>query len=874
MTELQQEMLRLQPGSHLCLFYENNPAEQTPALVPFIQDALSNDEQFIYIADDQTVEQLTGQLESHGINVGKETRKERLKLWTRNEWRQPGELLSDRKAMQVRQFIHSALASGFKGIRFGVEMTWTLGPDINAQQLEHWEATINTIFTPDFPGRIICQYNQTRLAPDVLIAGLYTHPTAILGDEVCPNPFYQAPLILNDEESDFDRRRHNGKMRARANWMIIQIKQARLAQRQREELIRKEAALAQAELDRQRIEASQERLRAIFNGSPGCINIVAPDGTLLEMNPSGVAMLEADSAEQVVGKKMFDFIAPEFRDAFRVMHERVCAGQREHLEFQIIGLRGTRRWMLSHASPICEPGADHFLHLAITHDITQRKTAEAALRQNDERFRLAAFSEDITLYEQDSELRYIWLYPLHPEHEHAMGRSDVEILQNEHGKQLAKWKREVMASGQSQRREVRTDNSPEARIYDVFILPKRNSAGKIVGIAGTALDITRRKSGEIAAQRLAAIVESSDDAIVSKDLNGIISSWNKGAERIFGYTAGEVIGKPVLILIPPDRHNEEPEILRRIRRGERIDHYETIRRRKDGTLIDISLTVSPVKDSNGKIIGASKIARDITGRKHAERELRDARNRLARANDELEKRVQERTASLRAAIAQMEEFSYTVSHDLRAPIRAMHGYAQVLREDYGAELDDQARDYLRRIIRSGARMDRLIQDVLTYSRLTRRDLQVAPVSLEKLVREILQQFPKVQSGAAQVIVENKLPVVLAHEASLLQAVSNLLDNALKFVAPETKPVVRVRSEPRDGQVRLWFQDNGIGIHPHQQNRLFGMFERIHPEKSYEGTGIGLALVRKAAERMGGTVGVESDGVNGSKFWIQLPEANS
>src|SRR5258706_4868697 len=159
-------------------------------------------------------------------------------------------------------------------------------------------------------------------------------------------------------------------------------------------------------------------------------------------------------------------------------------------------------------------------------------------------------------------------------------------------------------------------------------------------------------------RRLAAIVDSSDDAIVSKDLNGVIRSWNQGAERIFGYTAAEAIGRPITMLLPPERLDEEPNILDRIRRGERIDHYETVRLCKDGSFIDISLTVSPIKDSLDRVIGASKIARDITDRKRREAELREARLELARANAELERRVEERTAALCEVIGQTEEFSY------------------------------------------------------------------------------------------------------------------------------------------------------------------------------------------------------------------------
>ncbi len=353
-------------------------------------------------------------------------------------------------------------------------------------------------------------------------------------------------------------------------------------------------------------------------------------------------------------------------------------------------------------------------------------------------------------------------------------------------------------------------------------------------------------------------MESSDDVIISKDLNGIIASWNKGAERIFGYTAQEAIGKPVTILIPPDRLDEEPDILERIRRGESIDHYETVRRRKDGTLIDISLTVSPMKDAHGNVIGASKIGRDITDR--------------VRAQEKLEQTVAERTMSLREAVAQMEEFSYSVSHDLRAPVRAMQGYADALLEDYGQKLDDRARGYLQRIIESGSRMDRLIRDVLTYSRVARADTQLHPVNLDRLVREIVQQYPELDPSRAKITIAEKLPAVIGHEPSLSQVISNLLNNAVKFVPAGKTPEILIRSEIHGRQVKLWVEDNGIGIKPQYQSRLFGMFERIHPHEQYEGTGIGLAIVRKATERMGGKVGVESDGIHGCKFWVQLPAA--
>jgi PAS domain S-box-containing protein len=491
---------------------------------------------------------------------------------------------------------------------------------------------------------------------------------------------------------------------------------------------------------------------------------------------------------------------------------------------------------------------------------------------------------------------------------------------------------------------------------------------------------------------LAAIVESSDDAIITKDLNGIITSWNKGAQRIFGYSAEEVIGKPIAILIPADRQSEEPGILARLRQGQRIDHYETVRKRKDGKFVDISLTVSPLRDAEGKIVGASKIARDITAQKTGQQALRESEERLravvdnisqmawtatesgdvtwynrrwyeytgtifdqvkgrgwtvvhhpdhfdrviakfeeslrtgrgwedtfplrgkdgqyrwflsravpirdaagkiqlwfgtntditelqeareaqARLHEELERRVAERTASLTEAIAQMEEFSYSVSHDLRAPVRAMQGYAQATLEDYGHVLDEQGRGYLNHIVRSGERMDRLVRELLVYSRIARTELQMQPVSLDRLVHDILSHYPEMQQPQAEIRTRGSLHSVIAHEPSLTQAISNLLNNAVKFVAPGVKPEVELYSERQGDRLRLWVHDNGIGIKPEYRARLFGLFERIHNGKHYEGTGIGLAIVRKSVERMGGKVGMESNG-KGSKFWIELPSAHT
>ncbi len=400
--------------------------------------------------------------------------------------------------------------------------------------------------------------------------------------------------------------------------------------------------------------------------------------------------------------------------------------------------------------------------------------------------------------------------------------------------------------------------------------PIKDGEGRVIGALKIARDVGDRNRMEMLQRRLSAIVESSDDAIISKDLNGIIQSWNGGAERMFGYSAAEAVGQPVTMLMPRERVNEEPDILERIRRGEQIDHYQTVRLRKDGTLVNISLGVSPIRDINGMVIGASKIARNVTEQERTRTELETARTQLAAANADLEGRVAERTEALNEALTQMQEFSYTVSHDLRSPVRAMQGYAAAILELYGAQLDARGKDFLQRIVRSGVRMDKLIRDVLIYSRLSLSNIQKQKVDLEKLLTDTLLQYEEFQGGRIEVVVRHPLSTVCADEVLLIQVLANVFGNALKFVPPGVKPRVEVWTEEGAGKTRIWVKDNGIGIKPEFQSRIFGMFERAHQDPRVEGTGIGLAIARRVLGRMGGEIGVESDGEHGSAFWIELP----
>ena len=262
-----------------------------------------------------------------------------------------------------------------------------------------------------------------------------------------------------------------------------------------------------------------------------------------------------------------------------------------------------------------------------------------------------------------------------------------------------------------------------------------------------------------------------------------------------------------------------------------------------------------LRDEDGNFEGALDMFTDITQRKYAE--------------ERLEQAVAERGDRVREIAREMELFSYSMAHDLRAPLRAMQGLARVVLEDFGSYLPEDGRDHLTRLAASANRMDRLILDVLQYSHLVRGELPLQEIDVKHLMEDVVASFPDLDSARSGISFEGSFPPVLANPGALTQIVSNLLSNAIKFVAPGAQPKVRIWAETCDSTVRLYFKDNGIGIPKKAHPKLFGLFQRLHPVDAYEGTGIGLAIVRKAAERMGGQVGVQSEPGKGSEFWVTL-----
>ena len=356
-------------------------------------------------------------------------------------------------------------------------------------------------------------------------------------------------------------------------------------------------------------------------------------------------------------------------------------------------------------------------------------------------------------------------------------------------------------------------------------------------------------------QLLAAIIESSDDAIISKDLNGIITSWNRSAERIFGYTADEMIGRPISVLAPPDRQEEMPHILKRIRRGERVDHFETVRRAKDGRLLNISLTVSPIVDDSGKIVGASKICRDITERKLAEQAILQQTERLIRSN------------------ADLQQFAFVASHDLQEPLRMIASFSELLRARYRGKLDAEADEFIDRVLNGTSRMSALLEDLLSYSRVINADeIPMKPVAVKQAVDWAMENLHLAIRESGAVVEIGDLPTVKGEKSNLTQVFQNLIGNAIKYrrAAP---PVVRVGAQAVGSNWVFSIADNGIGIAPAYHEAIFGLFKRLHAE-DYTGTGIGLAVCKRIIERHRGRIWVESVPGEGSTFRFTLPRGES
>jgi PAS domain S-box-containing protein len=616
------------------------------------------------------------------------------------------------------------------------------------------------------------------------------------------------------------------------------------------EASRRELAFVQAALDRAAIVASSDA-----------------EGRLVQVNDAFV-QVSGFPREDLLGKH-HSVVSPAFDRAF---YQGVREGRTWRGELRSRAHDGHEFWTDSTVVPLLDAQGRPERYIAIHYDITDRKQAEFALRDSESRYRTLTEALPHMVWTAAPDLTPTYFNS----HWHAFtgtgadlpGRDAwLDMIHPDDRDAFATAVRPAQTAGEAHEAEFRLRrHDGQWRRVISRATPRRDEQGRIVQWVGTVTDIHDRRQAEQALHQsqalVQAIVDGSTALVFAKDLQGRYFLTNAAWHRFVGLTRDqaegmsdrEVFGDEVAgRLQAADRHVAES--------GEAVVVEETaVVGGREATYVTSKF---PLRTPQGEVYAVCGVSTDVT-------DLKVARQEVQRLNADLERRVAERTRQLSEANDELEAFSYTVSHDLRAPLRGLQGFAQAVQEDYADRLDELGRDYLQRIMAAARRMEHLIQDLLEYGRLSRGEVPLRTVGLQMAVDEALAQVqPEVERRLAQVHVEGPLPPVRAHPTVLVQVVANLLGNALKFVPPGQRPEVRIRSERHGDRVRTCVQDRGIGIQPQHQERIFRVFERLHGQESYPGTGVGLGIVRKGCERMGGRCGVESSPGNGSTFWFEL-----
>ena len=407
--------------------------------------------------------------------------------------------------------------------------------------------------------------------------------------------------------------------------------------------------------------------------------------------------------------------------------------------------------------------------------------------------------------------------------------------------------------------------------------------GGLPALCVVVTDLTEIFAATETRLRLASIVETSIDAVISESLDNMILTWNAAAERIYGFSAEEVVGQPVSIIVPRDRLQEVEMLNEKMRLGQRIEGYETLRVTKSGATIPVSLTMSPLMDPNGNVTGASVIERDITERKKAEAELARHRGHLEemvqQRTGELETAklqiqglndaLQEHVATIEAVNKELESYSHSVSHDLRTPLRFVNRIAHLLLHEPEAHLSKNATAQVNMILQATGEMAHLIENLLVFSQVSREPLRQRRVDLWRLFQEAVKELQDAEDGCGAEIVIQDLAPCQGDRTLLKEVAVNLMANALKFTRRRDRPRITIGCTETNGETVYFVQDNGVGFDMADLDALFVPFRRLHKQADFEGTGIGLALVKRIIERHGGRIWALGEVDQGATFYFTL-----
>lgn len=571
--------------------------------------------------------------------------------------------------------------------------------------------------------------------------------------------------------------------------------------------------------------------------------------------------------------------------------QQVCLTGRpmHNVEHEVLRPDGRTASVLVNAVPLLDEEGRVRGGIATALDITERKRNEENIRAGEARFRVMADHVPVMVWIVDPMRRCTWCNRTWLEFtgrsmEQEAGAGWSESLSQLDHDRCMKIYAEAFAARRSFQMEYRLRrHDGEYRWLLARGVPMSGPDGEFTGYIGSCIDIHERKRTEEALreseERLRSAIEAGRLGAWDWDIVHNRVNWSERLYEFHGLKPGAFEGtvEAYTKLVHPDDLLRVREAIHRSLHEQMPYELELRVVWPDGTIRWLATSARVIFDDAGKPLRMLGGTIDLTDRKMAELALREAQWLLAKEATHQEDLVTRRTQELRSSLQDMENLCYTIAHDLRAPLRAMQGFARALHEDYQPVLDATAQDYTARIVKAALRMDALITDLLAYGRLGMGGLTLLPVELDTVMDGFLSDHAEeIEARRAVICVERLLPVVTANSTLLNQVVANLLLNAMKFVAPEVTPEIRVFAEARGESVRLCVEDNGIGIHSAHVEKLFHVFQRLHTQEQYPGTGIGLAIVKKAVERMHGTVGLASVPGRGSIFWIELstPAAKS
>lgn len=622
------------------------------------------------------------------------------------------------------------------------------------------------------------------------------------------------------------------------------------------------------------LKESETRYRNLFENNHAVMLLIDPeDGSIADANPMAERFYGWDK-KQLLQMKISDIntLSPE---EVKTEMENARLFKKNYFEFRHRLANGNCRDVEVYSGVVKIKNRDYLY--SIVHDVTEKKKAEFALRESERRLSTLIsnlhgivyrckndpdltmeFISDgcvsITGYSQDALLNskvIAFADLIHPD-DRQMVWDEVQkaLLKNTYFKMTYR---------------IRNANRDERWVWEqgrgIFA-----DDGEVIALEGFITDITENKLAEEKLQESEelnkAIITCSPIALYSIDIDGNVMTWNTSAERIFGWAAQEVIGKP-LPIVPKDKQDEFAGLRKRLMEGKGFMDMHLIRQKKDGTFFDASLSTAPLYDAGGNMIGILGALEDITERNRMEEDIREL-------NTELEQRVIERTVQLEAANKELEAFAYSVSHDLRAPLRAIDGFSRIMLEDYSAELDSEAQRLLQVIRTNTQRMDQLIADLLSLSMVTRIEMKPGRVGMAMLANSVFHEIADDETKQKFSFSVVSVPDAHADAVLMRQVWQNLISNAIKYSMKSKSQKIEVGGRTEGKNNVYYVKDFGAGFDPRYKHKLFQVFQRLHATEEFEGTGVGLAVVQRIVHRHGGTVWAEGAVGKGATFYFSVP----